>query len=141
MLLFQINPVSHVPAYRQVMEQVKYSIAAGTLRAGDRLPSIRELARSLALNPTTIVKAYGELAHEGVIQMQHGRGVFVSAAAGATGGLSQQEQAEALRALARQLAVEARQLGAPREVVDRVVKEAWEELQPREKDDDADVRD
>ena len=73
MLYFQLNVHSGVPVYRQLMDQIRHYVAAGAL------PSIRELAKSLAVNPTTIVKAYGELAHEGVILIQHGRGAFVAA--------------------------------------------------------------
>src|SRR6266513_2427138 len=55
MLHFQINPHSGVPVYRQVIDQVKYYIASGGLKEEDQLPSIRELAQSLAINPTTVV--------------------------------------------------------------------------------------
>ena len=63
MLHFQINPHSGVPVYRQMIDQVKYYVASDALKAGDQLPSIRELAQSLAINPTTVVHypgiAYG----------------------------------------------------------------------------------
>ena len=130
MLRFHINPQSGVPAYRQLMEQVKYSIASGLLREGDRLPSIRELAQALSVNPATVVKAYGELEHEGVIELQHGRGVFVSASAGR---MSDRQRREALRPLARQLAVEASQVGASEELVMRLVQEETEALEKRRK--------
>ena len=130
MLRFHINPQSGVPAYRQLMEQVKYSIASGLLREGDRLPSIRELAQALSVNPATVVKAYGELEHEGVIGLQHGRGVFVSASAGR---MSDRQRREALRPLARQLAVEASQVGASEELVMRLVQEETEALEKRRK--------
>jgi GntR family transcriptional regulator len=130
MLRFHINPQSGVPAYRQLMEQVKYSVASGLLREGDRLPSIRELAQSLSVNPATVVKAYGELEHEGVIELQHGRGVFVSASAGR---MNDRQRRETLRPLARQLAVEASQVGADEDLVVRLVQEQIEELGKRRK--------
>lgn len=74
----QINPSSGVPVYRQIMDQVRYYVAAGQLKPGDQLPSIRELAASLRVNPTTIVKAYSELQHGGDIDMQHGKGAFIA---------------------------------------------------------------
>ena len=79
MLHFQINPHSGVPVYRQMIDQVKYYVASDALKAGDQLPSIRELAQSLAINPTTVVRVYAELEHEGVIEIRHGKGAFVTA--------------------------------------------------------------
>jgi GntR family transcriptional regulator len=125
MLHFQIDPHSGIPVYRQVMDQIKYYVASGALQAGDQLPSIRELAQSLAVNPTTIVKTYNELEHDDVVEMRHGKGAFISE--GAT-RLSEREREKALRRLARQLAVEAIQMGASAELVRRVVKEELEEI-------------
>ena len=100
-LHLQIDDRSGVPVYRQMMDQMKYYVAGGTLRPGDQLPSIRELAGALAVNPTTVVKAYTELEREGVIEMRHGKGAFAA------------EQELALRRTARQLAMEAAQLNVP----------------------------
>jgi len=109
MLYFQLNVHSGVPAYRQLMDQIRHYVASGALAAGAALPSIRELARALAVNPTTIVKAYGELAHEGVIDIHHGRGAFV---AGHQPVWPAARRRDRLHVLASQLAVEARQMGA-----------------------------
>jgi GntR family transcriptional regulator len=125
LLHFQIDPHSGIPVYRQMMDQVKYYVASGTLKGGAQLPSIRELAQSLAVNPTTVVKAYTELQHEGVIEIQHGKGAFITS--GAT-GLSEREREKALRRLARQLAVEAGQMGCPVDVALRLLKEEFEEI-------------
>ena len=125
MLHLQIDPHSGVPVYRQMMDQVKYYIASGSLKAGDQLPSIRELAQTLAVNPTTVVKAYTELQHEQVIEMRHGKGAYISEG---TGGLTEREREKALRRLARQLAVEATQMGAGKELVFRVLAEELDEM-------------
>lgn len=109
MLHIQLNNQSGVAAYRQIMEQIKFYVAAGTLSKGARLPSIRELAKQLAVNPTTIVKSYTELQHEGVIEMRQGKGAFIAADQSPLGA---SERREALRPLVQRLAVEARQLGA-----------------------------
>src|SRR5512146_186385 len=61
------------------MEQVKHSIETGALRPGEQLPAIRPLAEQLVINPNTVAKAYRELEHEGVIELRHGAGAFVSA--------------------------------------------------------------
>src|SRR5690348_4050044 len=79
MLHFQIDAHAGMPVYRQILDQIKYYVASGILKPGDRLPSIRELAQTLAVNPTTVVRVYGDLEHEGLIEMQHGRGAFVTA--------------------------------------------------------------
>jgi GntR family transcriptional regulator len=116
----QIDPHSGLPVYRQIMDQVRYYVASGVLQPGDQLPSIRELANKLAVNPTTIVKAYSELEHAGVIEMRHGKGVFV---AQHSMRMSDREREKALRRLARQLAVEAAQMSAPTPLVVRIVEE------------------
>ena len=125
MLHLQIDPHSGIPVYRQMMDQIKYYVAAGTLRGGDQLPSIRELAGTLSVNPTTVVKAYNELQHEGVVAMRHGKGAFVAEGAPE---MSEAERAQALRRLARQLVVEAIQMGAPPELVLRVVNDEMERM-------------
>jgi len=125
MLHLQIDPHSGVPVYRQMMDQVKYYVASGSLRPGDLLPSIRELAQELSVNPTTVVKAYGELEHEGVIEMRHGKGAFVAEEAS---GMSDAERTKALARLARQLAVEAAQMGASPDLVLRIVQEELEAI-------------
>ncbi|HET7097085.1 MAG TPA: GntR family transcriptional regulator [Casimicrobiaceae bacterium] len=63
------------------MEQVKHAVETGALRAGEQLPGIRPLAEELVINPNTVAKAYRELEHEGVIELRHGAGAFVSATA------------------------------------------------------------
>ena len=80
-MLIRPNPSLGVPIYLQLMEQVKHAIETGALRAGEQLPGIRPLAESLVINPNTVAKAYRELEHEGVIELRHGAGAFVSAAA------------------------------------------------------------
>jgi GntR family transcriptional regulator len=82
-MLIRPNPSSGVPIYLQLMEQVKHGIETGALRPGDQLPGIRPLAEELVINPNTVAKAYRELEHEGVIELRHGAGAFVSAQAGA----------------------------------------------------------
>lgn len=79
MLKLKLNPSLGVPIYRQVMDGIREMIAAGVLKPGDRLPSIRELSSELRINPSSAVKAYSELNHAGVIVLDHGRGTFVSA--------------------------------------------------------------
>ena len=78
-MLLRPNPSSGVPIYLQLMEQVKHGIETGALRPGEQLPGIRPLAEELVINPNTVAKAYRELEHEGVIELRHGAGAFISA--------------------------------------------------------------
>lgn len=77
-LPIQIDAHNGVPAYRQVVEQIRFLAAAGALKPGDQLPSIRELARQLGVNASTIVRAYDDLAAQGDVEQQQGRGVFLA---------------------------------------------------------------
>ena len=77
-MLFRPNASSGVPIYLQLMEQVKHAIETGALRPGEQLPGIRPLAEELVINVNTVAKAYRELEHEGVIELRHGSGAFVS---------------------------------------------------------------
>ncbi len=77
-MLIKPNPSSGVPIYLQLMEQVKHAIETGALRPGDQLPGMRPLAEELVINPNTVAKAYRELEHDGVIELRHGAGAFVS---------------------------------------------------------------
>src|SRR3954469_3702490 len=132
MLHLQVDPHSGVPVYRQMMDQVKYYIASGVLRAGAQLPSVRELAQFLRVNPTTVVKAWTELEHERVIELKQGKGAFIAPHAPKMG---EREKEAQLRRSARQLAVEASQLGVPPAVVQRILKEEMGTLKGESEDE------
>src|SRR6188474_2784770 len=80
-MIFRIDPRSGVPLYLQLIEQLRHAIEIGALRTGDQLPGMRRLAEELVMNPNTVAKAYRELEHQGVIELRHGAGAFVSATA------------------------------------------------------------
>jgi len=79
MLHFQINFKSGKPVYLQLVDQVKTAVAAGAMKSGDALPSIRPLAEELRVNRNTVAKAYTELENQGVIETLAGKGCFVRA--------------------------------------------------------------
>src|SRR5690625_4202289 len=79
---WRVNPHSGVPLYVQIEEQVKTAIASGVLEAGDRLPTVRELALELTINPHTVARAYRELERAGFINTTRGRGTFVATMSG-----------------------------------------------------------
>ncbi len=74
-----IDPRSGVPIYLQLIEQIKRSVALGILQAGEQLPTVKQLALDLTVNPNTVAKAYRDLEREGVIETAPGRGSFVRA--------------------------------------------------------------
>src|ERR1700758_874963 len=75
---FRLDLHSGVPVYRQIIDQVMGGIAAGTLTAGYQLPTVRQVAVDLAINPNTVVRAYRELEIRGVLETQQGTGTFIA---------------------------------------------------------------
>jgi GntR family transcriptional regulator len=73
----QVDLKSGVPFYRQIIDQVRSAIATGTLTPGDRLPTVRQLAVDLSVNPNTVARAYTELELTGLVETQMGSGTFV----------------------------------------------------------------
>jgi GntR family transcriptional regulator len=72
-----IDPQSSTPLWDQIAARVRVAVASGELRPGEILPSVRELARRLRVNPATVAQAYKELAREGFVETRHGAGTFV----------------------------------------------------------------
>jgi len=77
-VVFTINPSSGQPIYLQVMQQIRHAIETGVLTPGDMLPGVRTLAEQIVVSPNTIVKAYSELEHEGMLDLRHGSGAYVA---------------------------------------------------------------
>jgi len=100
----KIDTGNGVPIYLQIVEQVKWSVAMGRLKPEDGLPSVRQLAVDLTINPNTVARAYLELEHEGVIYKRQGQGTFVSANAVE---VSQRERLKAVSVLMEKAVAEA----------------------------------
>lgn len=81
-MILRIDTSTSVPVYAQIVDQVKRAIAAGSLRGGDSLPSLRETALKLRINPLTVGKAYKLLEQEGLIETRHGLGSYVTSSNG-----------------------------------------------------------
>ena len=77
--MFRVDAGSDVPIYRQLVQQVRRDVMLGRLRPGDQLPSVKEVVDALSVNPNTVVKAFGELEHQGMVVRRQGVGTFVSA--------------------------------------------------------------
>ena len=76
---FRLDLHSGVPVYRQIIDQVRGGIASGSLAVGDQLPTVRQLAVDLSINPNTVVRAYRELELGGLLETHQGTGTFISA--------------------------------------------------------------
>ena len=104
-MIFRLNPASGVPLYLQLMEQVKHAVETGALREGDQLPTIRKMAEDLVMNPNTVVRAYRELEHEGVLELRHGSGAFIKEMTAGRAGLVRKAQTEMRTAVNRLMAL------------------------------------
>ena len=76
---FRLDLQSGVPVYRQIIDQVRGGVASGALAVGDQLPTVRQLAVDLSINPNTVVRAYRELELGGLLETHQGTGTFISA--------------------------------------------------------------
>ena len=114
-LRFHVLPTSGVPIYRQLMDQVRNHIAAGRLAADDFLPSVRQTALQLSVNPMTVSKAYSLLEREGVLENVRGQGMRV--AHRAVNGQPLRERREELVPLLRQVVAKAYELDLSAEQV------------------------
>lgn len=113
--LFSIATGSSEPIYRQLVDQAQRLVAARQLAPGDAMPSVREVAQALALNPMTVSKAYGILELEGVLTRKRGMGMFVADAPKGTHSVA--SRIELLRPTLERAALEARQLELDHETV------------------------
>ncbi len=78
-MFLQIDPGDAAPIYEQIARQIQFAVASGSLAPGEMVPSVRELARQLAVNPNTVARAYRELQSQGVLDAQRGLGLSVAA--------------------------------------------------------------
>ncbi|MFP4059090.1 MAG: GntR family transcriptional regulator [bacterium] len=80
MINFQLDPKAGTPFYRQIIDQIKFGIASGSLKTGEQLPTVRALAVELKVNLNTVAKAYRELEIQNILETQQGTGTFISQA-------------------------------------------------------------
>ena len=117
MFRFQLDGSSGVPPYLQLVHQVRQSLLLGYLREGDRLPTVKELAGDLAINPNTVVKAYRQLEHEGLAGGRPGQGTFITA----TLASPPLDASEALRASLEQWFRDAEEAGLGEDAVTALI--------------------
>lgn len=131
-MLLRVDPSSSEPIFEQIVFRVKRAVAEGAWKAGDRLPSVRELARELAINPNTVARAYEALEAEGVIVRRQGAGCFVSERGSA---LAASEKKRRLDELLQRLITESFHLGfGARELRDALAERLSEDPLPNRKE-------
>src|SRR2546421_7536390 len=123
---FSLNLHSGVPVYRQLIDQVRSGMALGSLAAGDQLPTVRQMAVDLAINPNTVMRAYRELELGGLLETHQGTGTFV---ANKKLERKEAERERQLTELAREFAV---RVGAAGFAIEELV-ERLSELSPQSK--------
>ncbi len=131
-MFFQIDPDGGLAIYEQVVRQVTFAVAGGALRPGDLVPSVRELARQLAINPNTVARAYRQLQDQEVLESVRGMGLAVAPRAVKQ---CRGQRLRLLRERLRQVLVEAvpepiSVLEAARDAVARMALGKWRQLHP-----------
>lgn len=127
-MLVNLDPRDGRPLYLQIMDEVRRALVVGTLRPEDPLPSVRELASELVVNPRTVLQAYRELEREGVVYVRRGQGTFVSPGLHSGG----RERRALARETAKRALLEARRNGIGVEELVTFIREvaAGEEGEP-----------
>lgn len=123
---FQVETSSSTPIYRQLADQICEAVARGRLRPGERLPSVRDLSKSLVVNPNTVARTYTELERNGVLNTRPGLGVFV---AEPRSELTRKVRKERLLKRLDQLLTEAVHLGFAADEVRALIDERMESFQ------------
>lgn len=128
---FQVFPSSGLPIYRQIMDQVRQQVAAGRLAAGEFLPSVRQLAADLQVNPMTISKAYSLLERDGVVEFVRGQGMRVRGREEKSAG--RRERTEAMLPLLREVVAKAYQLSLSADQVKSMLEPLLKDLDRHDK--------
>ena len=125
-MFVRIETSSGVPITRQIVDQIRAQCVSGELAPGERLPSVRVLARELAVNQNTILRVYERLTMEGLLERRHGDGTYVAAVI-APGQIEAQKQQ--LNREAEQLVYHARTINLDAEAVRKVIDQAFERME------------
>jgi GntR family transcriptional regulator len=123
-LYFQIATTSGVPIYRQIQDQVKTLIATGRLAKDEFMPSVRQVASELEINPMTVSKAYSLLEAEGVLEYVRGTGMKVCASSAPQADMDEREAA--ITPLLREVIARAAQLSLSPQHLQQLVEKLWE---------------
>jgi GntR family transcriptional regulator len=122
MLLIELNSGDGRPIYGQIAERVKFAVAGGVMRAGDLVPSVRELSKQLVVNPNTVARAYRDLQAEGLLESVRGMGLQVAEGAAERCRASRREL---VRQRLRRAIEEARQSSMDPNEIEAILREEW----------------
>jgi len=123
--LLDIDPAAAAPIWRQISDGMRRLVASGALPAGTAVPSVRELARELRVNPATVSKAYQLLVADGALEVRRGEGTFV---AERSDGALADERRRLLRDAAQRFAEAARSMGVTEDDAKTAISTAWREI-------------
>lgn len=123
MIEFHLDETTGLSPYRQIVRQVRQALRLDLLRQGDQLPTVKEVVAQLAINPNTVLKAYRELEHDGVVKARPGVGTFVTATLGETSFAAQGP----LRADLRRWLARARRAGLDEESIEALFADTFRE--------------
>ena len=115
----ELDPKSAIPLYEQIATRLKAAVATGELRPGDSLPSVRQLAGKLRINPATVVQAYRGLEEEGFVELRQGAGTFVRNVGSET---RTRERVTQARRLARRMLADAARFGLSRQELREAIR-------------------
>lgn len=120
MIKFVLDPKAGIPYYRQIIDQIKFGIASGNLKAGEQLPTVRALAVELAVNLNTVTKAYNELEIQKILETQQGTGTFISKT---TISITEKEKEKKLKSICNEFLTIAFSYGfSPEEIISEIQK-------------------
>ncbi len=117
-MILQIDPSSGIAIYEQIVRQLKFAIANGRLRQGELIPSVRELARQLAINPNTVARAYRQLQDEQILETVRGQGMRMTKGAVRR---CRTDRAKLISSRLKEVLLEARQSGMQRQDVCKIL--------------------
>lgn len=121
-MLFQLNTTDGRPIYAQIADQVKNAVAAGLLRPGELIPSVRELSKQLVVNPNTVARAYRDLQGQAILESVRGTGLQVAVGAPV---MCQDDRHATVRQRLRDALNEARRSNFPRDEIEAILHEEW----------------
>ena len=127
-MFLQINPADEIPIYEQIVRQIKFAVAAKSLLQGELIPSVRELAKQLAVNPNTVVRAYRQLQDEGLLASRRGTGMVVTDQAL---DICHAQRVEMIRNRLRQVLAEAEQSGLDPKEIQALIETEMKSLKDR----------
>ncbi len=128
-MFFHIDPSDGLAIYEQVVRQVKFAVACGAVQEGELVPSVRDVARTLAVNPNTVARAYRELQGDRILAPLRGTGLLVAQGAAAR---CREERIELIRLRLRQVLDEARRSRLTAEEIRRLVDGELSAIEPSE---------